>query len=64
MFDTLRVLVQVDPKLPNDNGEVPKPNRVVGGSIPGYKIISLLDMRTIQVVKHLLCSFILVLHYG
>ena len=36
-------LVQDNPKLLDDNGEVPKPNRVVGGLIPGHTIISLLD---------------------
>ena len=63
-FDTGRVLVQNDPKPPDDNGEVPKPNRVVGNSIPDRETVSLLDRKTNQVVKHLLCSFILVLHYG
>ena len=48
-------LVRDDPKRPNDNGEVPKLNGVVGGSIPGYEIISLLD-RTSQVVKCLMYS--------
>ena len=30
-------------KLPDDNGKVPKPNRVVGDSIPSREIVSLLD---------------------
>ena len=63
-FDTGRVLVRDDPNPPNDNGEVPKLNGVVGGSIPGHETVSLLDRKTNQVVKHLLCSFILILHYG
>jgi hypothetical protein len=36
-------VVRDEPKLPDDSGEVPKPNRVVDGSIPGYEIVSLLD---------------------
>ena len=36
-------LVCYHPKLPYDSGEVPKPNEVVGGSIPGREIVSLLD---------------------
>jgi hypothetical protein len=35
--------VQDDFKLPSDSEGVPKPNRVVGGSIPNYEIVSLLD---------------------
>ena len=48
--------VRDDPKEPNDSGEVPKPNGVVGGSIPDHEIVSLLDEKTSQVVKRLLCS--------
>ena len=36
-------LVQDDPKLPDDSGKVPKSNGMVGGSIPGHEIVSLLD---------------------
>ena len=50
------LLVQYDPKLPDDSGEVPKPNGVVGGWNPGYEIICLLDRKTSQVVKCLPCS--------
>jgi hypothetical protein len=35
--------VQDEPKLLDDSGKVPKLNEVIGGSIPGCKIISLLD---------------------
>ena len=34
------VIVRDDPKLRDDSGEIPKPNRVVGGSIPGREIDS------------------------
>ena len=37
-----RLLVQDNPKLLDDNGEVPKLNIVVGSSIPGCEIISIL----------------------
>jgi hypothetical protein len=37
--------VQDDPKLPDDSGEVPKSNEVVGSLIPGCKITSLLDIK-------------------
>jgi hypothetical protein len=36
-------LVRDDPKVPDDSGEVSKSNGVVGGSIPGHEIASLLD---------------------
>jgi hypothetical protein len=36
-------MVQDDLKLLEDSGEVPKSNGVVGGSIPGREIDSLLD---------------------
>jgi hypothetical protein len=39
----LPLLVQDDPKLPDDSGDVPKLNGVVGGSIPSREIISLLE---------------------
>jgi hypothetical protein len=38
-------VVQHDPKLPYDSGEISKPNRVVGGSIHDCEIVSLLDGR-------------------
>ena len=38
-------MVQDDLELPDDNREVPKPNGVVSGSIPGREIISLLDRK-------------------
>jgi hypothetical protein len=47
-------MVRDDPKLPDDSGEVPKSNGVVGGSIHGREIISLLE-GTSQVVMHLMC---------
>ena len=34
----------------------PKPNGVVGGSIPGYEIFYLLDGKTSQIATYLLCS--------
>jgi hypothetical protein len=36
-------MVQDDPKLSDDSGEGLKSNKVVGGSIPGHEIVSLLD---------------------
>ena len=36
-------MVYDDPKLPDDSGEVRKPNRVVGGLVPHREIVSLLD---------------------
>ena len=48
-------MVQDDFKLLDDSGEVPKPNGVVGGSILGHEIVSLLEGNS-QVVKRLLCS--------
>jgi hypothetical protein len=33
-----------DPKLPDDDGNIPKPNGVVGGSNPGHEIVSMPDM--------------------
>ena len=49
--------IRDDLKLPDDSEEVPKLNGVVGGSIPNYEIISLLDGKTSHVVeKHLMCS--------
>lgn len=49
-------MVQDDPKLLEDSGEVPRPNGVVGGSIPGHEVSSLLDGKTSQVAMCLLCS--------
>ena len=37
------IAIRDDPKLLDDSGEVPKPNRVVGGSIFSREIVSLLD---------------------
>ena len=51
----LKLMIWDDPKLPDDNGEVRKPNGVVGGSMLGLEIVSLLDGIN-QVVKRLLCS--------
>ena len=42
-FHVLEIMVGDDPKLLDDNGEVPKPNKVVGGSIPDREIFSLLN---------------------
>ena len=39
----MEFLVRDDPKLPDDSGKVPKPNGVVGDSIPDYEIVSLFD---------------------
>ena len=47
-FKCIGTLVQVDPKLPDDSGEVPKPNKVVGGLILGREIISLLDKKLVK----------------
>ena len=38
-------MLQDDTKLPDDSGEVPKPNGVIGNSIPGCEIVSLLDRK-------------------
>ena len=38
-------LVKDDPKLLDDSGKVPKPNRVVGGLNPRCEIVSLLDKK-------------------
>ena len=43
MLKTSKSMVQNDPKLSDDSVEGPKPNRVVGGSIPGHEIVFLLD---------------------
>ena len=37
-------MVPDDPKLLDDSGDVPKPNGLVGGSIPGPENVSLLDI--------------------
>ena len=37
-------MVQDDPKLLDDNGKLPKANRVVGGLIPGHEIVYVLDI--------------------
>jgi hypothetical protein len=52
-------VVQDGPKLPDDSGEVPKPNIVVGGSILGLDIISLLDGKLVRWTKHLLYKIFL-----
>ena len=41
-------VVQDDHKLPDDSGEVRKPNGVGGGSIPGREIISPLDEKLVR----------------
>ena len=40
--------IQDDPKLLEDSGEVPKPNEVVGGSIPSCETIFLLDEKLVK----------------
>ena len=50
------VMVKDDHKLLDESGEVPESNGVVGGSIPNREIVSLLDGKSNQVVKRLLCS--------
>ena len=35
--------IRIGDKLPDESGEVPKPNRVIDGSILGHGIVSLLD---------------------
>ena len=40
--------VQDDPKLLDDSGEVPKLNGVIGGSILGREIVSLLDQKLVR----------------
>jgi hypothetical protein len=35
--------IRDDPELPDDNGKAPKPNGMVGSSIPDHEIVSLLD---------------------
>ena len=49
-------MIRNDPKLLDDSGEIPKPSEVVDGLMHGREIISLLDGKTTQVVKCLLCS--------
>ena len=44
-------MVPYNPKLLDDSGEVPKLNGVVGGLIPDCEFISLLDIKTSEVVK-------------
>jgi len=41
-------LVWDDPKLPDDSGKVPKPNRLDGSLIPGCDIISLIDKEPVR----------------
>ena len=36
-------VVRDESKLPDDSGEVPKPNGVVDGLIPNHEIVPLLD---------------------
>jgi hypothetical protein len=43
-------------ELPDDSGEVPKSNKVVGGSIPSREFVFPFVEKTSQVVKCLLCS--------
>ena len=40
--------VRDDPKFPDYSGEVPKPNKVVGDSIPDREIITLLDGKLVM----------------
>jgi len=44
-------LIQDDPKLLDDSGEVPKFKEEVGGSIPSCEIVSLLDRKTCHVAN-------------
>lgn len=39
-------MVWDDPKLSDENGEVPKPDIVIGGAILGRDIVSLLHEKT------------------
>jgi hypothetical protein len=41
-YDSMRFLVRDDPKLSDDSGRVPKPNRVVDGLICNCEFVSLL----------------------
>ena len=50
------IVVRDDPKLLDDSGTVPKTNKMVGGSIPDHEIVCILNKKTSQVVKCLLCS--------
>ena len=51
-------MVRDESKLPDDSGEVPKPNGVVGGLIPNHKIVPLLDRKLAKwSKKHLLYSY-------
>ena len=47
------LVVWDDSNLQEESGMVPKPNWVVGGSIPGYEFVSLLDEK---LVKCFMCS--------
>jgi hypothetical protein len=49
-------MVHDDPILPYDNGEVPKPNEVVDGSIPHCEIVSLLDKNTLTMWSNASCD--------
>lgn len=49
-------LVRDDPKLPDDSGEYPKPNRVIGRAIPRCGMFSLPDGRFSQVTSRIMCS--------
>ena len=52
----MTLVVLNDPKLPDDSGEVPKLNGMVGGSKPGHEIVSLLDGKLARWSKRLMCS--------
>jgi hypothetical protein len=39
------IVVRNDPKLPDDSGTVPKPNKMVGGSIHDHEIVCLLNRK-------------------
>ena len=49
-------MVQDDLKPLDDSEEVLNLERLVNGSIPGREIISLLDGKSSQVVKRIMCS--------
>ena len=40
--------IREDTKLPDDSGEVPESNGVVGGSIPDHEVVFLLDQKPIR----------------
>ena len=57
LYATLfKKLIWENPKPPYDSEEVPKSNKVVGGSIPSHEIVSLLDKKLVKQSKRLMCS--------